>query len=139
MLKIILNIIWLVLAGWELAVAYAIAGTVLMITVIGFPFGVQAWKLAGFVFWPFGRVAVPVEGRSGGWSTIGNVLWLVLAGWWIALLHLVVGLVLCVTIIGIPFGIQSFKMAGMAMWPFGRTIVDAREADDSLVAVFYPD
>lgn len=139
MLKIILNIIWLVLAGWELAILYAIAGVAMMITVIGFPFGVQAWKLAGFVLWPFGRVAVPVEGRSENWNAVGNVIWLVLIGWWLALAHVVFGLVLCFTIIGIPFGVQLFKMTSMAMWPFGRTIVDARDVDDSLVGVFYPD
>src|SRR5690606_29628331 len=111
----------------------------MMITVIGFPFGVQAWKLAGFVLWPFGRVAVPVEGRSENWNAVGNVIWLVLIGWWLALAHVVFGLVLCFTIIGIPFGVQLFKMTSMAMWPFGRTIVDARDVDDSLVGVFYPD
>lgn len=139
MLKVILNVIWVVLAGWELAIAYAIAGLALMITVIGFPFGVQAWKLATFVIWPFGRVAVPVKDRSEGWSMIGNALWLILAGWWVALLHVVVGLFLCVTIIGIPFGIQSFKMAGMALWPFGRTIVDASTVEEGSAAVFYID
>jgi len=138
-LKIILNIIWLVLAGWSLAIAYAVAGTALMITVIGFPFGVQAWKLAVFVLWPFGRVAVPVEERSEGWTMVGNVLWLIIAGWWIALLHGVVGLFLCATIIGIPLGIQSFKMAGLALWPFGRTIVDASTVDEGGASVFYLD
>lgn len=139
MLRIILNILWLLLAGWELAIAYALAGTVLMVTVIGFPFGVQAWKLAGFVLWPFGRVAIPAQDSSEGWSTVGNVFWLVLAGWWIALLHVLGGILLCISIIGIPFGLQSFKMAGMALWPFGRTIVDASTVDQGSNSVFYVD
>ncbi|MCI0545380.1 MAG: YccF domain-containing protein [Actinobacteria bacterium] len=124
MLRLILNIVWLLLAGIELAVAYALAGLVMMVTIIGIPFGVQAFKLAGFALWPFGRAVVPNPDSSVVASTIGNLIWVVLAGWWLALAHLLAGVVLCLTIIGIPLGIASFKMVGMALWPFGRRVVD---------------
>ncbi|MCI0426205.1 MAG: YccF domain-containing protein [Actinobacteria bacterium] len=124
MLRLILNIVWLLLAGIELAVAYAVAGLVMMVTIIGIPFGVQAFKLAGFALWPFGRAVVPNPDSSVVASTIGNLIWVVLAGWWLALAHLLAGVVLCLTIIGIPLGIASFKMVGMALWPFGRRVVD---------------
>lgn len=124
MFRIILNVIWLVFAGVELALGYVIGGVVMMITIIGIPFGIQAFKLAGFALWPFGRAVVPAPESSGVLSAIGNVLWVVLVGWWLALAHVVFGVALCLTIIGIPMGIASFKMTGMALWPFGRTIVD---------------
>jgi uncharacterized membrane protein YccF (DUF307 family) len=124
MLNVILNVIWLVFAGIELAIAYAFAGLLMMITIIGIPFGVQAFKLAGFALWPFGRAVVPNPDASVVGSTIGNAIWVVLAGWWLAIAHITAGIVLFVTIIGIPMGIASFKMVGMALWPFGRVIVD---------------
>jgi len=128
-LRVILNVIWLVFAGVELAVGYIIGGLVMMITIIGIPFGIQAFKLAGFALWPFGRAVVPAPETSGVLSAIGNVLWLILVGWWLAAAHVIFGLVLCLTIIGIPMGIASFKMTGMALWPFGRTIVDSSTLD----------
>jgi uncharacterized membrane protein YccF (DUF307 family) len=121
--KTILNVIWVVLAGIWLALGYVIAGVLLCITIIGIPFGVQAFKLAGFALWPFGRQLVQSPERSKGLSVVGNVLWFVLAGWWLALEHLFVGIVLCITIIGIPLGIGAFKMAGAALVPFGRRVV----------------
>jgi uncharacterized membrane protein YccF (DUF307 family) len=124
MLRVILNLIWLIFAGIELAIAYAVAGAIMMITIIGIPFGVQAFKLAGFALWPFGRVVVPNPSASPLGSAIGNLLWVVLAGWWLALAHIIAGIALCVTLIGIPMGIASFKMVGMALWPFGRSIVE---------------
>ena len=122
-MRIILNIIWLLLAGIELALIYAVTGFVLCLTVIGIPFGIQLFKLAGFAIWPFGRAAVPIPGANAAVSTIGNLVWVVLVGWWLALLHVVIGLFLCVTIIGIPLGIAVLKMTGLALWPFGRNIV----------------
>lgn len=124
MFRLILNLIWLVLAGVELAVGYIIGGLVMMITIVGIPFGLQAFKLAGFTLWPFGRAVVPDPERSGVFSGLGNVLWLVLVGWWLAVAHIVFGLLLCLTIIGIPMGVASFRLAGLALWPFGRSIVD---------------
>ena len=121
--RTVLNIIWLVLAGLWLALAYVIAGLLLCITIIGIPFGVQSFKLAGYALWPFGRVLVPSPTRLKGLSVVANILWFVLAGWWLALAHLVTGILLCLTIIGIPLGIADFKMAGAALVPFGKEIV----------------
>lgn len=121
--RVLLNLIWLVVAGLELAIGYAIGGLVMMITIVGIPFGIQAFKLAGFTLWPFGRAVVPDEG-AGFFTGFGNVLWLILVGWWLAAAHFVFGLLLCLTLIGIPMGLASFRMAGLAMWPMGRRIVD---------------
>jgi uncharacterized membrane protein YccF (DUF307 family) len=125
-LRTLLNIIWLVLAGVWLALAYLFAALLMAITIIGIPFAVQAIKLAGYALWPFGRVLVPSERRMRGVSAVGNVLWFILAGWWLALAHLFAGVVLCLTIIGIPLGVASFKMAGAALVPFGKEIVPLR-------------
>ena len=95
----------------------------MVITIIGIPFAVQAVKLAGYALWPFGRTLVPAENRLKGLSVIANVLWFILAGWWLALAHLFAGIFLCLTIIGIPLGVASFKMAGAALVPFGKKIV----------------
>ena len=125
---VILNLVWLVFAGIELAIAYVIAGIVLTVTIVGIPFGLQAFKLAGFALWPFGRAVVRT--RSPGFlATLGNLLWVVLAGWWLALAHIVTGLLLCLTIVGIPMGIASFKMTRLAFAPFGRVIVDRAGAE----------
>jgi uncharacterized membrane protein YccF (DUF307 family) len=141
-LKVILNIIWVLFAGIELFLLYVAAGFIMMVTLIGIPFGIQAFKLAAFVIWPFGRVAVPIDKRdiaSPLLNSVGNVIWLILVGWWLALAHGVFGLILCVTIIGIPLGIQSFKMAGLALWPFGRQIVDAATIQEPGQDIFYLD
>lgn len=122
--RTLLNIIWLVLAGLWLAIAYVVAGLLLCITIIGIPFGVQSFKLAGYALWPFGRVlVVPSPTRLKGLSVIANILWFILAGWWLALAHLITGILLCLTIIGIPLGVADFKMAGAALVPFGKEIV----------------
>ena len=117
------NVLWLVLAGFWLALAYAIAGLINMVTIIGIPFGIQSFKLAGYALWPFGRVVVQRPGRDAGLSTLGNVLWFFLGGFWLAMSHLFVGLLLCLTIIGIPLGLASIKMAGLAIAPFGKQVV----------------
>lgn len=122
-MRTLLNIIWLVLAGIWLALGYVIAAVLMAITIIGIPFAVQAIKLAGYALWPFGRTLVPAENRLKGLSAIANVLWFILAGWWLALAHLFAGIVLCITIIGIPLGVASFKMAAAALVPFGKEIV----------------
>ncbi len=122
-MKTIGNILWFVLAGVWLAIGYAAAGVVMCITIIGIPFGVQAFKLAAFALWPFGRHVVNRPG-GGCLETGFNVVWLILFGWGIFLVHLVAGALLCITIIGIPFGIQAFKLSVLALWPFGREIVD---------------
>ena len=119
------NLLWLVLAGIWLSIGYLVAGVICCITIIGIPFGVQSFKLAGYALWPFGRVVVRRPDANDGVSVIANVIWLVFGGIWLALGHVVAGLLLCITIIGIPFGVASFKMAGLALVPFGKEIVDA--------------
>nr|WP_221219235.1 YccF domain-containing protein [Prauserella isguenensis] len=117
-----LNVIWLVFAGFWLAVGYLVAGIVCCILVVTIPFGLASLRIARYALWPFGRTIT--ERRDAGVpSLIGNVLWLLLAGWWIALCHLVTGLLLCVTIIGIPLGVANIKLVPVALVPLGREIV----------------
>jgi uncharacterized membrane protein YccF (DUF307 family) len=123
-MRILLNIIWLVLSGLWLAIGYALAGLVMFILIITIPFGIQAFKLAGYSLWPFGRTVVK-KPTAGGGSVIGNVIWLVLAGWWLALGHLVTALALAITIIGLPLAFANIKLVPVALWPFGREIVDS--------------
>jgi uncharacterized membrane protein YccF (DUF307 family) len=112
-----------VLAGVWLAIGYTLAALLLAITIIGLPFAKQALKLAGYALWPFGRTLIPSETRHKGLSVFANVLWFILAGWWLTLEHLLVGILLCLTIIGIPLGVACFKMAGAALVPFGKEVV----------------
>jgi uncharacterized membrane protein YccF (DUF307 family) len=122
-MRVVLNVIWLVLAGVWLALGYCIAAVLMAITIIGLPFAKQALKLAGYALWPFGRTLVPSATRHKGLSVVGNILWFILAGWWLALEHLFVGILLCITILGIPLGVACFKMAGAALVPFGKEVV----------------
>ena len=119
------NILWFLLAGIWMAIGYIIAGIVMFITIIGIPFGIQSFKLAGYALWPFGRTVVYRTDRDESLSCLGNIIWLVLAGVWLAFGHVLTGVLLCITIIGIPFGIASFKLAGLALTPFGKTVVSA--------------
>lgn len=132
-MKTLLNIIWLVFAGAWMALGYLIAAVLLAITIIGLPFAKQSLKLGGYALWPFGRALVQSPTRHKGLSVIGNVLWFVLAGWWLALGHVLTGIALCLTIIGIPLGIADIKMAGAALVPFGRRVVSARELNAGMV------
>jgi len=127
MLNAILNVIWLVLEGIWMAVAYIIAGLVCFILIITIPFGIAAFRIAGYVLWPFGRT---VERRPGAGvaSVIGNVLWIILFGWWLAVAHFVAGVALCITIIGIPLGLASFKIIPVTLVPLGVRIVPTSEA-----------
>jgi uncharacterized membrane protein YccF (DUF307 family) len=118
------NLLWLILGGIWLALGYLLGGLVMCVTIIGIPFGIQAFKMAGLVLWPFGRTVVARPDAGGVAEVIFNVIWLVLVGWGIFVAHIVSGLILCLTIIGIPFGIQSFKLSVLALWPFGREIVE---------------
>ncbi|MBR4380006.1 MAG: YccF domain-containing protein [Bacteroidaceae bacterium] len=121
-MKILGNIIWLICGGLETAFEYFMVGVVLCITIIFIPFGLQTFKLGLLMLWPFGSRVDLLPGQPGCLSTIMNILWL-FAGIPICLTHLFFGLLLCCTIIGIPFGLQHFKFAGIALTPFGRTIV----------------
>ena len=122
MLRTIANVLWLVLYGFWMAVGYVLAGAVALLLVVTIPFGVAAFRLAGYALWPFGRTVV-WKPSAGAASTVGNVLWLLLFGWWLALGHLVGGIAFCLTLIGIPFGIASFKMIPLALLPLGRDVV----------------
>jgi uncharacterized membrane protein YccF (DUF307 family) len=128
-----LNIIWLILSGLWLAIGYAVAGLIMFILIITIPFGMQAFKLAGYSLWPFGRTVVKRQDAGGG-SVVGNILWFLFAGWWLALLHLVTAALLAVTIIGLPLAIANVKLIPLALWPFGREIVPAAEVTDALAA-----
>lgn len=122
MLKLVLNIVWLVLAGFWLAVGYLLAGVLMCILIITIPFGVASFRLASYTLWPFGRTLVPRE-DAGAPSFIANVLWFLLAGLWMAIAHVVSGIALCLTIVGIPLGLADFKIALAALAPLGKDIV----------------
>jgi uncharacterized membrane protein YccF (DUF307 family) len=123
------NVLWLVLAGFWLALGYVIAGIIACILIITIPFGIASFRLASFVVWPFGRTTT-WRRDVGIWSVIGNVVWIVLLGWELALLHLVTGALLMVTIIGIPFGVACWKMIPLSLVPLGREIVPIGSARD---------
>jgi uncharacterized membrane protein YccF (DUF307 family) len=126
-MRLLLNIIWFVLAGLWMAIGYAFAALIMFILIITIPFGVAALRIGIFALWPFGKTVVR-RADAGAGSAIGNVLWFVLAGWWLILLHVVTGVVLCLTIIGIPLGLANFKLIPVTLRPFGRDIVSIEEA-----------
>jgi len=125
-MRLILNVIWLVLCGWWMAILYFLAGIICFILIITIPFGIAAWRIAGYVLWPFGRT---VEARAdfGVGSVIGNILWIIFVGWWLALGHLTSGVLLCLTIIGIPLGLANFKLIPISLIPLGVRIVPSDE------------
>lgn len=122
-MKIIGNLIWLVFGGIVIAIEYFIGSIILMITIIGIPFGLQTLKMASLSVWPFGRRSSPQARASGCLYIFMNVLWLICGGIWIAITHAFFGVLLCITIVGIPFGMQHFKLTEIALSPFGRDIV----------------
>jgi uncharacterized membrane protein YccF (DUF307 family) len=122
-MTIIGNLVWLLFGGIIIAIQYFIGSIILFITIIGIPFGLQTLKMASLALWPFGR-DTRVQARSSGCLYIlMNVIWLLTGGLWIAVSHLIFGALLCITIIGIPFGMQHFKLTAIALSPFGRDIV----------------
>jgi uncharacterized membrane protein YccF (DUF307 family) len=123
----LLNIIWFVLAGLWMAIGYAFAALLMFLLIVTIPFGIAAMRIALYALWPFGRTIVR-RADHGVASTIGNVLWFVLAGWWLAIAHLITGVLLCVTIIGIPLGLANFKLIPVSLTPLGRDIVDISDA-----------
>jgi len=125
--RLVGNIIWFVFAGLWLAISYAIAAFFCFILIITIPFGVASLRIAMFTLWPFGRVVVPKPNKGAG-SAIGNVIWFLIAGWWLTLVHIFTGLFLCITIIGIPLGLANFKLITVGLRPFGREIVSVDEA-----------
>jgi uncharacterized membrane protein YccF (DUF307 family) len=117
------NLIWLIFGGIIIAIEYLIGSIILMATIVGIPFGLQTLKMASLSLWPFGRDTVVHSRASGCLYIIMNIIWLLTGGIWIAITHAVFGLILCITIIGIPFGLQHFKLTAIALSPFGRDIV----------------
>lgn len=115
------NILWVIFGGFVMAVEYMISGVLMCITIIGIPFGLQVFKLGVFALLPFGKTTVQTPG-NGCLYTIMNIIWFFVGGFWIMLTHLALGILFCITIIGIPFGMQHFKMVSMALTPFGREI-----------------
>ena len=122
-MRLILNLIWLVLAGFWLALLYAFFGILAFILIITIPFGFACFRIAGFTLWPFGRRIVR-RSDAGAPSLIGNVIWIILFGWELALAHLMTGIALCLTIIGIPLGLANFKLIPVSLLPLGTEIVD---------------
>ena len=122
-MKLLGNIIWILFGGLFIALYYFLFGLLLCLTVVGIPFGLQLMKMAGFALWPFGHEVQAGPQDSGCLSVCMNIIWIIFGGIEIALTHLGLGVVFCVTIIGIPFGLQHFKMALLALVPFGKIIV----------------
>ncbi|MEI7505164.1 MAG: YccF domain-containing protein [Paludibacter sp.] len=121
-MKFLGNIIWLVFGGLIISAEYLISSILMMITIVGIPFGIQTMKLAVLALWPFGSEIRVVENNSGCLSTIMNIIWFFIGGIWISLTHLIFGVLFAITIVGFPFAIQHFKLAGLALTPFGREI-----------------
>jgi uncharacterized membrane protein YccF (DUF307 family) len=123
-IRLVLNVLWLIFGGGLiLAAGYGIAALICFALVVTIPFGVASLRLAVYSLWPFGRTLVtkPSAGLASG---AANVIWVIVAGWWLALSHIIAGIGLCVTVIGIPFGIANFKLVPAAFWPLGREVVD---------------
>jgi uncharacterized membrane protein YccF (DUF307 family) len=130
--SLLLNILWIVLGGFWMAVGWMVAAVLMAITIIGIPWARAAMNIAGYTLFPFGQRAISrelVTGRSdvgtGPLGVIGNIIWFILAGWWLALGHLVTALLMAITIVGLPFAWAHLKLAGIALWPIGKTIVPA--------------
>lgn len=121
-MKTLGNIIWFIFGGFMIALEYFIAGFVLMLTIVGIPFGLQAFKLGILAIWPFGAEVVPIENSSGCLNLIMNIIWIIIGGIPITLTHLFWGIIFCITIVGIPFGMQHFKMIPLALTPFGKQV-----------------
>jgi uncharacterized membrane protein YccF (DUF307 family) len=121
-MRILGNLIWLLFGGFVIAIEYFIGSLILMITIVGIPFGLQTLKMASLAIWPFGRTSRVEQRASGCLYILMNILWLICGGLWIAISHAIFGILLCITIIGIPFGMQHFKLTEVALNPFGRVI-----------------
>ncbi|WP_315094989.1 YccF domain-containing protein [uncultured Cellulomonas sp.] len=130
-MKTLLNLIWLVLAGFWLALGYVLAGIICCVLIVTIPFGIASFRMASYALWPFGRTVVD-KPTSGAWSVIGNVIWLVVAGWWLALTHILTGIAEALTIVGIPLALANWKMVPISLFPLGKQIVPS----DRLMAAY---
>ncbi|RDI43487.1 uncharacterized membrane protein YccF (DUF307 family) [Nocardia mexicana] len=127
LIRFVLNVLWLVFAGFWMALGYLLAGIICCILIVTIPFGIASFRIAGYVLWPFGRTTVEKPG-AGTPSLIGNVIWVIVAGWWLALGHLLTSIPLFVSIIGIPFGWANLKLIPVSLMPLGRDIVPSDQA-----------
>ena len=118
------NIIWLIFGGLFAALGYFIGGLLLCFTIIGIPWGIQCFKLAGLVLWPFGKNVISESSSAGCLSVLCNLIWILCGGWYTAVIHIFMGIILFITIIGIPWGRQHFKLVEISLMPFGKRIVD---------------
>ncbi|MFD6398057.1 YccF domain-containing protein [Nocardia sp. NPDC060249] len=122
--QLILNVLWVVLCGFWMALGYLLAALICFILIVTIPFGIASLRLAGYVLWPFGRTVVDKPGAGAG-SLIGNVIWFVFAGWWLALGHVFTSIALAVTIIGLPFAWANLKLVPLSLFPLGHEVVSA--------------
>ena len=122
-MSLLLNVLWLVFGGLEMAIGWLIAAVIMAITIIGLPWARAALTIALYTLLPFGQTVVDRPTGAGPLGFIGNLIWLVLAGWWLALGHLIVAILLAVTIIGLPFAWAHLKLAALALWPVGKDVV----------------
>ena len=134
MVNILLNILWLIFGGLCMAIGWFVAALLMVISIVGIPFARAAINMGLFALWPFGRKVIDrseltgeVDIGTGRFGVVGNIVWLLFAGFWLAIAHLVMAFGLAVTIIGIPFAWQHMKFSGFAIWPIGRAVVDANE------------
>jgi uncharacterized membrane protein YccF (DUF307 family) len=125
-MRLILNLIWLILCGWLMAIVYVVLGVLAIIPIITIPFAIAAFRIASYVIWPFGR-SIEMRHDAGVGSLIGNIIWIVLFGWALAIGHLTAGIALCITIIGIPLGLANFKLIPISLVPLGVRIVPSDE------------
>jgi len=124
-MRTLLNIIWLVLSGLWLFLGYALAALIMFVLIVTIPWGIAAWRIGVYSLWPFGKTVID-KPNAGVWSILGNVIWVLLAGIWLAIGHLTSAVALAITIIGIPFAIANIKMIPVALLPLGKQIVDIR-------------
>ena len=123
-MRLILNVLWLIFGGLLLALGYAVAGLICFVLVVTIPFGIASFRMANYALWPFGRTMVPRPG-AGVASAAGNVIWFIVAGWWLALGHILTAIAQAITIIGIPLAIANLKLVPVSLMPLGHEIVDS--------------
>jgi uncharacterized membrane protein YccF (DUF307 family) len=126
LLRTVGNLVWLVVVGWALALAHVVAGVLACVLIVTIPFGIASFRIAGYTLWPFGRTVVDKPSAGAG-ALLGNIIWIVFAGWWLALGHLTTGIALCLTIIGIPLGVANFKLIPVSLLPLGKEIVPSNQ------------
>jgi uncharacterized membrane protein YccF (DUF307 family) len=122
LVRTLLNVIWFIFSGFWLWLAYMLAGVICCLLIVTIPWGIASFRMANYAAWPFGREVID-KPTAGIWALLGNIIWLIVAGWWLALTHVVTGIVLCFTIIGIPMAIANFKLISISLLPLGKQIV----------------